>query len=127
MQIALRSGITGGDPSPEALRKAYEAHNEHIKKTVPSEKLLLWGPQDGWEPLCKFLDMPIPSVPMPFVNESQAWTENMRGLLVRDFRYIFRKTLLTVGLSSVLFVLGRRFGLEAHIHSLLETVKGYFF
>lgn len=80
MQIALRKGITNGNLNNEALRAAYERHNEHIQSIVPPERLLLWGPQDGWEPLCKFLELPVPSVPMPFVNESKAWTNNMRGI-----------------------------------------------
>ena len=28
--------------------------------TVPKENLLVWDLKEGWEPLCKFLNKPIP-------------------------------------------------------------------
>ena len=46
----------------------YEDHNEMVKKTIPKEKLLVWNLKDGWEPLCTFLDVPIPDVPIPKEN-----------------------------------------------------------
>ena len=46
----------------------YEEHNELVKKTIPKENLLIWNLKDGWEPLCTFLDVPIPDVPIPREN-----------------------------------------------------------
>ena len=46
----------------------YEEHNELVKKTVPKENLLVWNLKEGWEPLCEFLDVPIPDVPVPREN-----------------------------------------------------------
>ena len=46
----------------------YEEHNELVKKTIPKENLLVWNLKEGWEPLCKFLDVPIPDVPVPREN-----------------------------------------------------------
>ncbi len=126
MQIALRSGITHNNLSNKALREAYEKHNERIKATVPPERLLLWGPQDGWEPLCKFLDMPVPDVPVPFVNESKAWTNNMRGILMRDLRFIMRRIFLGVGISVGLYVLGRRFGLGEFLRTSFLPLNRFF-
>ena len=37
----------------QACIDAYLAHNEHIKATVPPERLLIWQAKDGWAPLCK--------------------------------------------------------------------------
>ena len=28
--------------------------------TVPAERLLVWDPKEGWEPLCEFLEVPVP-------------------------------------------------------------------
>jgi len=33
--------------------------------------------KDGWEPLCKFLDMPIPSKPFPHRNKKGEITEEL--------------------------------------------------
>ena len=35
-------------------------HNCHVIATVPKEDLLVWDLKEGWEPLCKFLNKPIP-------------------------------------------------------------------
>ena len=35
---------------------------------MPSEQLLIWDLKDGWEPLCTFLDCPIPNEPIPRCN-----------------------------------------------------------
>ena len=39
-----------------------------VKKTVPPERLLVWNLKDGWEPLCTFLNKPVPSEPVPREN-----------------------------------------------------------
>ena len=46
----------------------YEDHNEIVKNTIPKENLLVWNLKDGWEPLCTFLNVPIPDVPIPKEN-----------------------------------------------------------
>jgi len=41
-------------------------YQDYVKK----ENLLIWNLKDGWAPLCKFLDVPIPDVPIPKINET---------------------------------------------------------
>jgi len=54
--------------SKENVCKRYEEHNELVKSTIPKENLLVWNLKDGWEPLCSFLNVPIPDVPIPKEN-----------------------------------------------------------
>ena len=42
------------------MRQLYKKHNLYVQNVVPKENLLVWNLKDGWEPLCKFLDKPIP-------------------------------------------------------------------
>ena len=42
------------------LCQLYRKHNAHVINSVPKENLLVWNLKDGWEPLCKFLNKPIP-------------------------------------------------------------------
>ena len=42
------------------MRQLYRKHNLYVQSIVPKENLLVWNLKDGWEPLCKFLDKPIP-------------------------------------------------------------------
>ena len=41
---------------------------EIFQDKVPKEQLLVWDLKDGWEPLCKFLNVPIPDEPIPRCN-----------------------------------------------------------
>jgi hypothetical protein len=62
-------GRISPDPSDEALTKAgYEAHNAAVRAEVPPERLIDWRPEDGWEPLCKGLGLPVPDEPFPLTN-----------------------------------------------------------
>ncbi|KAL6063435.1 Sulfotransferase family protein [Balamuthia mandrillaris] len=51
--------------------KYFKARDEEVLRTVPKEKLLVFHPGDGWEPLCKFLGVPIPDEPFPHVNDTE--------------------------------------------------------
>ena len=44
---------------------------------VPSEKLLVFEVKDGWEPLCKFLGVPVPGIPFPRSNDSDNFDKNL--------------------------------------------------
>lgn len=51
-------------------RARYEEHYAWIRANVPSERLLEYRLGDGWEPLCKFLDVEaVPDEPFPRVND----------------------------------------------------------
>lgn len=47
----------------------FERRNEEIRETVPSERLLVYEVRQGWEPLCDFLDVPVPETPFPRINQ----------------------------------------------------------
>ncbi len=42
-----------GDLSKENCVRAFNMHTEEVKSRIPEERLLIWRPQDGWEPLAK--------------------------------------------------------------------------
>ncbi len=52
---------------PHAIQK-FEQHNAAVQQTIPPERLLVFSVKDGWEPLCKFLQVPIPNIPFPHAN-----------------------------------------------------------
>lgn len=56
----------------EHIIKCYNDHNKRVINECPKEKLLIFDiAKDGWEPLCKFLNKPIPSEPFPHVNDTK--------------------------------------------------------
>lgn len=50
--------------------KMFEDHIVEVKRVVPADKLLVFEAKQGWEPLCKFLGVPVPSEPFPRVNDT---------------------------------------------------------
>ena len=49
----------------------FNRHIEEVKSVVPSEKLLIFDVRQGWEPLCKFLAVPVPDEPFPKMNDAK--------------------------------------------------------
>jgi len=66
------NGIFHGKLEDKAYAiKRFNQHIEEVKRTVPSERLLVFEAKQGWEPLCTFLNVPIPTgKPYPHVNDS---------------------------------------------------------
>ncbi|KAI4279468.1 MAG: hypothetical protein L6R38_005035 [Xanthoria sp. 2 TBL-2021] len=62
---------TGGNwKDQQALRQGFLDHYKHVRAAVPENRILEFKSEDGWEPLCSFLQKPIPTdVPYPHVNE----------------------------------------------------------
>jgi hypothetical protein len=57
------------DPRDEALTKAgYERHNAEVRAEVPAERLIDWKPEDGWDPICAGLGLPVPDEAFPHTN-----------------------------------------------------------
>jgi len=44
---------------------AYRRNNQKVRDIVPADKLLVFNVADGWDPLCRFLDVPRPDTPFP--------------------------------------------------------------
>lgn len=51
------------------LIRAFNAHNDSVKAAIPAEQLLVYQVKEGWEPLCAFLDVPVPAEPFPRTND----------------------------------------------------------
>jgi hypothetical protein len=64
-----RGTFAGAHEEPGELIEAMLRHNEQVEHDVPAERLLVWNVSDGWEPLCEFLELPVPEVGFPHVND----------------------------------------------------------
>ena len=53
-----------------AAKAAYEAHNAAVRAAIPADRLVVWHPGDGWEPICRALGTAVPSEPFPHVNST---------------------------------------------------------
>ena len=78
--LMVRDRLTLDWPDEAATKAAYEAHNAEVRAEVPPEKLVDWKPQDGWEPICAALRLPVPDEPFPLTNT----TAEFRAMFGRD-------------------------------------------
>ena len=59
--------------------EAYRANNQKVRETIPPERLLVFQVADGWEPLCEFLEVPVPDTPFPFTHPRKEFWEHFGG------------------------------------------------
>ncbi|HUK98067.1 MAG TPA: sulfotransferase [Gaiellaceae bacterium] len=65
----------GNGSGTTALAEAMERHNDEVREA--SGDVLVWSPADGWEPLCAFLEVPVPDVPFPRTNDGAVFAERI--------------------------------------------------
>ncbi|WP_165423432.1 sulfotransferase family protein [Ktedonosporobacter rubrisoli] len=71
------NGTFGGNfLDKELALEIFAEHNEEVKRSVPAERLLIYNVKEGWEPLCAFLGVPVPSTPFPHVNDRENFIAN---------------------------------------------------
>jgi hypothetical protein len=75
-----QTGVLAGDTfSDEGLAAVMSAWNDEVKRNVGPERLLVWDPSEGWEPLCEFLDVAVPAEELPRLNDTASFREGIIG------------------------------------------------
>jgi hypothetical protein len=69
--------INGEFTTLDFMSAAVHRYNDDVQATVPRERLLVWTPADGWEPLCEFLELPVPDMPFPHVNDGGEFAQRI--------------------------------------------------
>ena len=84
----------------ESTKLIYYEHIECVKKIIPTDKLLIYNVKEGWGPLCEFLDVEVPGIPFPKVNDT---AEMLRKFaIIKMMPYVFMLSLATI--SVILFM-----------------------
>jgi hypothetical protein len=60
-----------------AMMAMFNQWTEEVKNTVPADKLLVYEVTQGWEPLCKFLNLPVPATPFPQTNKKESFQKRI--------------------------------------------------
>jgi hypothetical protein len=58
----------------------YDQHVAEVRAAVPADRLLVFSVDQGWEPLCQFLGVPVPQLPFPNVNDRNAIKQTIRDI-----------------------------------------------
>lgn len=81
-KLIWQGQFNGQFEDKEAAIQVYHDHVEQVKKHVPANQLLIFEVKQGWQPLCDFLDKPIPQQPFPHSNSMAEFNRKMDRLLI---------------------------------------------
>ncbi len=59
----------------------YNAYVDEVKAAVPADQLLVFKVDQGWGPLCAFLDLPPPATAFPNLNDRAAVKKAISGVI----------------------------------------------
>lgn len=86
--------------------EVFHRHIEEVKQYVKPERLLVFDVKEGWEPLCRFLEVPVPKdKPFPRLNDTQEFQQNIKRVQIMSSAAL---GLGAVGTIALLRWLGRR-------------------
>lgn len=66
---AIHDDIMGGSDDRADCIAAFNAHNRRVEEEIAKDRLLVFRVQEGWGPLCRFLERDAPDEPFPHLNE----------------------------------------------------------
>ena len=49
----------------------FRAHTQEVQRAIAPERLLTYEASQGWQPLCRFLGVPVPDTPFPRRNTTE--------------------------------------------------------
>jgi hypothetical protein len=77
-ELLNKSGFPQG-LDRDGLINGFIAHNKAVRDIIPKDQLLIFQVKDGWEPLCKFLNEPVPNQPFPRTNNREEFWELVKA------------------------------------------------
>jgi hypothetical protein len=63
----------------------FEAHNAAVRNAIQAERLLVFDVREGWQPLCGFLQVPVPKgIEFPHVNNTRSIAHTITLIIVLE-------------------------------------------
>ena len=99
--ILGEKGAFGGAKTDLERMKKFDEWNQSVIDYVPKERLLVYEVKEGWGPLCKFLNHPMPNIPFPYKNK----TKNMGHMsrFINTVFFLLIIIIIAIIISSVFF------------------------
>ncbi|MGH6855790.1 MAG: sulfotransferase family protein, partial [Aestuariivirga sp.] len=76
----------------------YQQHIEDVKAAVPAGRLLVYSADQGWNPLCKFLGVPVPETPFPNVNDRADVKKIIAGMTKGAYAILAAAAVIAAGM-----------------------------
>jgi hypothetical protein len=74
---AAQGIFAGSELRPGQLAEAIARYQEQVQRNIPEDRLLVWSVQEGWEPLCEFLEVDVPDAQFPRLNDSKMYKDRI--------------------------------------------------
>jgi hypothetical protein len=65
--------------------EVFKRHTQEVRDAIDPERLLVFDVREGWAPLCRFLEVPVPAEPFPRLNDT-ATTQAMIQMMLESLR-----------------------------------------
>jgi hypothetical protein len=74
-EIIIKQTFGGRLDDRDDAIAVFRAYEEEVRRTIAPERLLAYDVSQGWEPLCAFLEVPVPDTPFPRTNTREEFRE----------------------------------------------------
>ena len=78
-ELVVNAAFGGEIDDAEQAIRMFNQHTKEVVDIIDSDRLLIYNVREGWEPLCQFLDKPVPDAPFPRVNSRDEFEEIFFG------------------------------------------------
>lgn len=89
----------GTMPDRAAAIARYHEHIADVKAAVEPEKLLVFSADQGWQPLCEFLGVPVPDTAFPNTNDRAEFQQGIAKVKMAAYGLIAAGALAIAGLG----------------------------
>ena len=94
--MAMKNGV-------KSAADFYNQWIEDVKASVPEDRLLIHNAKDGWAPLCRFLNVPIPENSYPRINDKQQFQDIIKYFM--RMGYLFGYFIPSVTIACLFYYL----------------------
>ena len=88
MKATINDYFDGRMHDRDHLLRRWDDHVAAVRATIPPERLLEFEVAQGWEPLCDFLELPVPDVEFPHVNDTEAVQGIIAAIMENGFQAV---------------------------------------
>lgn len=78
-ELVVNAALGGEIDDPANGIRMFNQHTKDVIDSIDPDRLLVFDVREGWEPLCQFLDKPVPTSAFPRVNSRDEFEEIFFG------------------------------------------------
>lgn len=79
-EIVAAQTFGGRHEDKQTAMEEFEKRERDVISSIDADRLLVFDVRQGWEPLCDFLELPVPEGPFPRSNDQDAFWELVKKM-----------------------------------------------